>query len=353
MLPIRTLLLGYGLSARAFHVPFLLQNPQYQLVGLVQPRGDSGREAFPTVPHFRRPEEALQALWPELVIICSPNALHAPQARLALEAGAHVVVEKPFALSSGEAEALIALAEAKQRVISVYHNRRWDADFLTLQQVVREGILGRPVQLLSRFDRFRPQIKAGWKEEPAPGSGIFWDLAPHLLDQALLLFGTPQALYAQIRTERTAARTPDAFELFLYYPQVQVQLAAGSLVSASWPRFSLLATKGSYTKGGMDPQEAALRAGLQPGGAEWGSERPDQWGTLLVDNGASVEERCYPSLAGDYGIFYQLLAAAIREGKQHPVPAQEALQVIQLLELAEESDRQGRRLPIASPAAGG
>jgi scyllo-inositol 2-dehydrogenase (NADP+) len=352
--PLRVLLVGFGLSARAFHLPFILTNPAYVLTGIVQPSGNSAKTAFPDLLHFQCLEQALAGIVVELVIITAPNELHAPLARQALLAGKHVVVEKPFALSSREARELILLARERQCVLSVYHNRRWDADFLTLQELIRQGRIGKAVQLLSRFDRFRPRIKPGWKEEPGAGRGIFFDLAPHLLDQALLLFGWPAALYAQLRMEREEARTPDAFDLFLYYSNgLTVQLAAGSLVSAPLPRFCMMGTAGSYTKWGMDPQEEALRAGARPASESWGKETRDQWGVLIIEKGGELMRSSYPSASGNYGRYYVLLAAAIQKGAPNPVPPQEALRVIKLLELAEESHLQGRKLLIVSEGEDG
>jgi scyllo-inositol 2-dehydrogenase (NADP+) len=348
MQAIKTLVVGYGLSAKAFHLPFLRTNSAFAVAGIVQARGQAAREELPAVHHYRSLEEALAHTEAELVVVTTPNEFHAPMVRQALEAGRHVVVEKPFALEVAEAGELCQLAGERQRVLAVYHNRRWDADFLTLKKLLTEGRLGQPAHFVSRFDRFRPQIKRGWKEEPKPGTGIFYDLAPHLIDQALQLFGWPEELYAHIRMERREALTPDAFDLYLYYPELTVHLAAGSLVSASWPRFSLLGTAGSYTKWGMDPQEALLRQGVSPDRPGWGAEPAEAWGTLVRSQEGETLQESYPTMPGNYAGFYAELASAIRQGGQNPVPPEEGLLVMRILALARQSHQEGKRLLLGN-----
>ncbi|AHM59145.1 oxidoreductase domain-containing protein [Flammeovirgaceae bacterium 311] len=344
MNPIKTLVVGYGLSAKAFHLPFLQINPAFELQGIVQPRGNASREELPQLAHYRTLEEALQKGEAELVIISAPNEHHAPMATQALRQGKHVVIEKPFALTVAEAEALCQLAKEEDRVLSVFHNRRWDADFLTLRQLLEEEKVGRPVLLVSRFDRFRPQIKWSWKEEPKQGAGNFYNLGPHLIDQALQLFGWPAEVYAHIRTERREGQTEDAFDLHLYYPDLTVHLGASTLVSARWPRFSLLGTKGSYTKWGLDPQEELLVEGKLPSAPGWGAEKPEDWGTLITGDNDATSSQPYPGVPGNYNVFFTGLAAAIREGGPNPVPPHEALQVMQIIELAYRSQQEGKRL---------
>ena len=342
--PIKTLVVGYGLSAKAFHLPFLTTNPSFSVEGIVQPRGNSSREDYPQLQHYRTLEEALAGSDVEMVVVSAPNEFHVPMANQALLAGKHVVIEKPFALTVAEAAALIQLAEQQQKVLTVFHNRRWDADFLTIRQLLAEQKIGRPVMLVSRFDRFRPQIKHGWKEEPKPGAGIFYNLGPHLIDQALQLFGWPDEIYAHIRTERKEAVTPDAFELYLYYKDLTIHLGAGTLVSATWPRFSLLGTDGSYTKWGMDPQEDLLIEGVLPNGPGWGAEDEGAWGTLVTGDNSGTTSQPYRSVPGNYNNFFSGLAQAIRRGGNNPVPPGEALQVMQIMDLAFKSHQEGRRV---------
>lgn len=341
---INTILVGYGLSGRAFHAPFLLHNPAYKVVAVVQPKGNSAREALPGLEHYRSLEAALQQVAADLVVLTAPNEQHAPLCEQALMAGKHVVVEKPFALNVAEATALLQLAEKQQRVLSIFHNRRWDGDFLTVKKLLQEQRVGVPIMLVSRFDRFRPQIKKGWREETGPGTGILHDLGSHLIDQALVLFGWPLEVYAHLRQERAAAQTTDAFDLYLYYQQLTVHLAAGSLVSAPWPRFSLLGTEGSYTKWGMDPQEAVLRAGGLPSSVTFGKEEKEARGVLNLQQEGALVQQSMATEVGNYGTYYQQLAACIQGQGQNPVPPKEALQVMQLLALAEESYRQSRRI---------
>ncbi|MBW3543996.1 MAG: oxidoreductase [Bacteroidetes bacterium] len=345
MEPIKTLVVGYGLSASAFHLPFIEKDKAFALVGIVQPRGVAARAAYPHLSHYNSLDSALLESTAELVIITTPNALHAPMAKAALEAGRHVVVEKPFALTIEEAQQLTQQARQQNRLLSIYHNRRWDADFLSLQQLLAEGRLGQPLMLVSRFDRWRPAIKPGWKEAPGPGSGIFHDLGPHLIDQALQLFGWPTQVYAHLRRERPEALTTDAFDFFLYYDDKTVQLSAGSLVSAPAPRFKLSGTKGSYIKWGFDPQEALLRKGIPPTASGWGIEPETAWGTLVeIDGDGQSTSQAYPSRPGNYGDYYNQLAAAIMADGKNPVTAEEALQVMQLVALGYQSHEEGRRI---------
>lgn len=342
--PIKTLVVGYGLSATAFHLPFLSTNPAFSVEGIVQARASTAREELPQLNHYRSLEEALTSSKAELVVVTAPNEFHAPMAKAALQAGKHVVIEKPFVIEVTEARELCTLAEKQNRVMTVFHNRRWDADFLTVKKALAEEIVGRPVFFLSRYDRFRPKIKQDWKEEAKPGAGIFYNLGPHLIDQALQLFGWPAELYAHLRQERKGTVTPDAFDLFLYYPELTVHLTAGSLVSAPFPRYSLLGTAGSYTKWGLDPQEDELRNGTLPTRANWGEEPPEAWGTLITGKEGSTKSQSYPSEAGNYGAFFNELAAAIRQDGKNPVSPKEALQVMQIIELAHKSHAEGRRI---------
>ncbi len=347
MAVIKTLVVGYGLSAKAFHLPFLLNDPAYKVIGIVQPRGSSAKQDFPQLQHYRSLEEALAERGATLVVITAPNEFHAPMARTALLDGRHVVVEKPFAVDVAGGEMLAQLAKEQGKVLSIYHNRRWDADFLTLKEVITENRVGQPVMFSARFDRFRPHIRQGWKEEQGPGTGIFYDLGPHLIDQALQLFGWPEFLYAHMRIERPDALTTDAFDLYLYYEKLTVHLSAGSLVSIVAPRFTLLGTKGGYTKWGMDPQEAALRQGIKPVQQNWGMEAESAWGTLvqLSENG-ETESTPYPSHAGNYGTYYHKLAAAIRQEGENPVKPEEALQVMKIIEQALRSNREGKKITL-------
>lgn len=321
--------------AERFHAPLISCEPSMKLTHVVERHTHRSPELYPQVTVVRSLEELLQT-GVELVVILTPNQSHHSLARQALLAGKHVVIDKPMTVSSEEADDLIRVAEQNRRVLSVFHNRRWDSDFLTLRKLLKEGSLGRLVELESRFDRFRPQPKGGWREEPGAGTGVLFDLGSHLLDQALVLFGAPRAVWADVQSQREGVQADDWFRILLDYPETRVSLRASCLAAGPMVRFTARGTKGSWVKRGLDPQENALADGGRPGSADWGVERASQWGTLY--SGQSL--RKVSSEAGSYPEYYRLLARAIREGEEPPVPAREARDVIYGLELCRKSAAQ-------------
>jgi scyllo-inositol 2-dehydrogenase (NADP+) len=270
-------------------------------------------------------------------VIASPNLTHFPLARAALEAGRHVVVDKPFTVSLAEADELIALAAARGRVLTVFHNRRWDGDFLTVRDLL--GRLGEISLFEAHWDRFRPAIKQGWREVPAAGAGLLADLAPHMIDQALLLFGTPDAIAADVLQQRDEATVDDYFDLTLFYGPLRVRLCASTLVAASRPRFAVHGSGGSFVKYGLDPQEPVLKAGGDPRDADAIRDRSD--GLLTLADG-HVER--VPTAPGSYLAFYEAVAASIREGAPVPVDPADAREGLRLIDLARRSASEGRRL---------
>jgi predicted dehydrogenase len=336
---IKTAVIGYGLSARVFHLPFILNQPALELVAISSGQPEL-RLDYPHLQHFDDAAALIERSDAELVVITSPNDSHYPLARQALDAGKHVLVEKPFVVTSTEGKALIALAARRQRTLAVYHNRRFDGDFLTLQQLLHSGRLGEIRYFESHFDRFRPEPSARWREQAGAGSGILYDLGPHLIDQALALFGPPQALSARCRELRTGAESTDYFHLLLHYPDKEVVLHSSPLCAAPMQRFMVQGTEGSYCKFGLDPQEDALRAGKNPAGPDWGCEDPSQHGQL---HSADAMETV-ATLPGDYRQFYTGLVAALQQGAALPVSPADALLGIRLIELALRSSREGRTL---------
>ncbi len=276
----------------------------------------------------------------DLVIVASPNDSHAALAERALLGGKHVVVEKPFTLDSAEAVRLGALARERGRCLAVFHNRRWDGDFLTVRQLIEQGRLGRLYSFESHFDRFRPQVKKRWKEEDVPGGGTLWDLGAHLVDQALQLFGMPESISADLGRQRPEARAVDWFHLLLRYGELRVILRSGSVVHEPWPRFVLQGEADAYLKHGLDPQEEQLKAGLRPGMAGWGAEPAERHGRL--SRGVSV-----PTVPGRYEEFYRQLVAAMSGEGPVPVTAESAGQVIRVLEAARRSASEGRSISFA------
>ena len=328
-------LVGYGLAGRVFHAPTISATAGLRLHSIVQRSGDDAARDWPEARLLRSIDEALGDPAVDLVVIATPNPSHAPLAAAALDAGRHVVIDKPLATSGSEGEALLALATRRQRLLSVFHNRRWDGDFLTVRDLIESGTLGRIVAFESYFDRWRPQVRDAWRERDEPGSGILFDLGAHLIDAALRLFGMPDAVRSRIMRERDGALTDDAFDLDLDCAGVRVRLGASMLAATPRPRFVLRGTRGSYVKYGLDPQEAALRDGDFYRSARWGSELESAWGELRVaDADGTIRARALPTRHGDYRGYYADVASAIRTGASPEVTAAQGLDVIRIIERA-------------------
>ncbi|MDX1617749.1 MAG: oxidoreductase [Balneolaceae bacterium] len=343
-------LVAYGTSGRYFHAPIIDSTPELRLASVVQRHDDSAREDYPDLMIVRSTEELLEDDSIALVVITTPNTTHFELAQMALEAGRHVVVEKPFTPDSVQARKLVALAEEKGKVLSVYQNRRWDGDFLTVRKLTESGVFGRLVEFESRYDRFRNHPKPGdaWREKDLPGSGILFDLGSHLIDQALVLFGMPDRIAADIRRQRSFASADDYFDLDLHYGDdgLKVTLKAGMLVREATPRFRLHGTKASFVKYGMDPQEEALKKGGRPGDEHWGEETEENWGNLISDVNGNQVERKVETEPGCYQAFYSKLAAAIERNTAPPVTATEARNTIRIIELAKRSSEEQRSVPF-------
>lgn len=337
-------LVGFGVAGRSFHAPVIRAVPGLRLKTVVQRSADTAREIFPEVSVVRDLDALLADPEIRLVVVATPNACHFEQARRCLLAGRHVVVDKPFTTTSAEAYELIRLAASSGSVLSVYQNRRFDGDYRTLARLIASGELGRVVRLESRYDRYRPALRPGaWRErKDEPASGILFDLGPHLIDQALALFGMPQAVWADIRVEREGAQVDDAFDVTLYYPGLRVWLGGSMLACAPGPRYVVHGTRGSYLKHGMDPQEAPLRAGRAPEGDDWGLEAESQWGTLATMVDGRPSSRRVPTERGDYRLFYANVRDAIQGAAPLIVTAEHAAKVVRVIELARESSALGR-----------
>jgi len=346
--PIGTALLGYGLSGQFFHAPFLKGMEEYAITDVWVQRPERAEEVRSQgLNPNTNLEEILKSEAVELVVITVPNGMHADLAKRALRAGKHVVLEKPMTITSREADDLIEEARKCDRKLSVFHNRRWDSDFLTVRKLVKERALGRLVEFESHFDRYRPAVKDMWREQPGLGTGLLYDLGPHLIDQALALFGLPEALFADLRIQRSEAKTIDAFELILFYGELKVTLKVGCLVREPLPRFILMGERGSFIKYGLDVQEDALRKGAKPIGAEdWGKEPDSMWGHLHADVAGTAVRGRVESESGDYSAYYRQLADAIRNGGPLPVEGVDGRNVIRLIELAMESHAEGKRIRL-------
>lgn len=346
-MPVVTGVIGFGVSAQVFHCPFISSNSNFKLASVVERSGERSRDAYPWVNVLKSVQAALDDPHIELVIITTPNQTHYELAKQALIAGKHVVLEKPFTVSSAEADELITLAQRQKRILTVYQNRRWDGDFLTVKKIVESGVLGELVEYEAHFDRFRSQLRPhAWREASTAGAGILFDLGAHLLDQAQVLFGLPQTITANIRKQRPGAQTDDNFDLMLDYGSLKVTLKAGMLVREPGPHFILHGTKGSYVKYGMDPQEAALRQGNTPGGTDWGAEPETAWGRLHTEMNGLLFSGKIETAAGNYATFYDRLYEAIRAGADVPVKPEEARNTVRLIELARESSERKRTIDV-------
>lgn len=339
-------LVGYGYVGKVFHAPLVQHTPGLTLHTVVSRDAGKVHADLPQVRVVAEPQQAFADPAIDLVVIASPNDSHAPLALAALDHGKHVVVDKPFTVTLAEAEAVIDRARERGCKLSVFQNRRWDADFLTLQQLLRDDVLGDIAELHSHFDRFRPQVQQRWRESAVAGAGLWYDLGPHLLDQALQLFGTPLGIYADLALQRQAAQAPDYFHVQLRYPRTRVHLHAGSLVVAHDLRFAVHGLRGSYLKQGLDGQEDALRAGAQPGEFGWGEDAlPGQ--LIQVDAQGGSSAQILPSQPGDYRRYYAAMHAAIVDGTPLPVTAEQALEVMRLIELGERSAAERRELAVS------
>lgn len=353
MQQIRTAIIGYGLSGRVFHAPLLMALEAFKVTAIVTSdplKQVQAARDFPLAKILSNTETLFQSALTDvdLVVIASPNMAHFPLAKTALELGCHVVVEKPFTVTADEGFKLANLAKEKQLSLSVYHNRRWDGDFLTAKHLIETGKLGRLVHFESHFDRFRPEFKQGaWREAELPGSGILYDLGSHLIDQALYLFGKPESLYCELLNQKGGA-VDDGFWLSLHYPNgPRVILCSSSLVKEPSPRFTLYATEGAFVKYGLDPQEPIIKAlitsaeseedyqalRLRLSSANWGLETTESYGLLNLSDGKTS----YPTTRGNYLNFYKGVASAILNGDKSPVTAEEGTAVIAVIEAAIKS----------------
>jgi len=318
--------IGYGLAGRAFHAPYVRATPDMALRAIVT---REPAKVLADLPDMRVvPDVAALLAEPDidLVVVASPDALHAEHAIAALEAGKHVLIDKPFATSLADARRITAAGEAAGKQVTVFQNRRWDADFRTLRQLIADGALGEIVQFESHFDRWRPTPTGRWKE--ARKGGVWLDLGPHLVDQAVVLFGRPEGISLDLATMRDGAPSPDYFHAVLRYERHRVILHATKLAAQHGLRFAVHGTRASWIKHGSDPQEAATLAGHAPEGEDWGIDPID--GTLtLGENGAVSPIR---NERGDYRLFWQALARAIRGEDANPVPATEAITVMEVLD---------------------
>ncbi|HEY3597021.1 MAG TPA: oxidoreductase [Paraburkholderia sp.] len=346
--PLKTGLMGYGFAGATFHAPVIEHCGRATVAAIATGQPDKARADYPQaaiVPDL----DALLALADlECVVIATPNDTHFDLAKRTLEAGKHVVVDKPVTLSAADARTLADLARSKGLLFAPFHNRRWDGDFVTVRELLASGELGRVTHFESHFDRFRPTIRERWREDAIRGGGLLFDLGPHLIDQALALFGAPETVSATVKAHRDHASAPDYVHVQLGYAEREVVLHASALTSLAPPRFAIHGTRGSYVKYELDTQEDQLKAGLRPGDVGFGAGNAP--GLLRVLEGENEVERELPTRDGAYAEFYRALAESIREGAPFPVSADDAIDVMAIVELANRSAREGVRLPFVRGA---
>ena len=341
--PVRAGLIGYGYAGKTFHAPLIAATPGLQLACVASSDAAKVHADWPQVEVVADAQALSERDDIDLVVIASPNDTHAPLARAALRAGKHVVVDKPFALDLDEAYAVIAAARENDRLLSVFHNRRWDSDFLGVKQAIGDGLLGRVVHFESHIDRFRPEVRVRWREGAGPGAGLWFDLGPHLVDQALLLFGLPERVQANFARQREGALSDDWAHVVLdYVGGLRAILHASMLVAGGSPRFVVHGERGSLIKRDADQQEAQLKAGVVPGADNWGVD-PD----AFVSHDGGAAPRSIPAPRGDQGQYYVGIERALRGLGSNPVTPDEALAVMIVLETAQRSAREGRSLQVA------
>lgn len=336
---IRVGLIGFGMAGRVFHAPLISSVEGLQLAAVMERTSNKAVERYPAITVYRTLEAMLADPSLGLIVVATPNGTHFALAREILRAGKNVVVDKPMTLTSEEAAELIDLAKTQKVLLAPFFNRRWDSDFLTVQNLLHEGLLGRLVAFESHLDRWRPApLKERlWKENAEAGGGTLLDLGPHLADQALVLFGKPNAVSAEVVREKDGPGVNDAFTIRMRYPGVAVTIAANSLSMPAAPRFHLRGTRGGYVKSGVDQQEAALGKVTRIDDLAWGQEPQANWGVLHVGIDGGSVTRPVPALRGDYRLFYAGIRDALHSKAPAPATGVDAWRVARVLERAAES----------------
>ena len=350
MQPINTALCSFGMSGRVFHAPFISVDPHFKLYAVVERTKNLAEKKYQGVKTFRTLEEMFTDDAIELVIVNTPNYTHYEFVKKALLANKHVIVEKPFTVTVKEAEELIELAYKKNKKLSVYHNRRYDSDYKTIKKILGEKLLGDLAEAEFHFDRYSENIGPKLhKETPGPGTGSLYDLGSHLIDQALQLFGMPDAVFADIRIIRPASKVDDYFDLLLYYPKLRVKIKSSYLVREPLPGYILHGSKGSFIKPKTNIQEELLQANNVPGSTDWGIEPESERGLLHTEKDARLNDEVgqgkvikeyISSERGNYGDYYDVMYDAIRNGKPVPVSAEDGLKVIKIIERAVKSNNE-------------
>lgn len=347
MQPIKTALCSFGMSGWVFHAPFIAAHPGFELQGVWERSRQTAKEKYPQIQSYRSLEELLAAD-NELVVVNTPNNTHYEYAKKALEAGKHIIVEKPFTPTVEEAYDLIETAKKHNRLISVYHNRRFDSDFKTVKKVLQDDSLGDIADAEIHYDRYKLELSPKLhKEMPSPSNGALYDLGSHLIDQALQLFGKPDAVFADCRVIRPASKVEDYFDVLLYYPERRVIIKGSYLVREPLPAFILHGVKGTFLKSRADVQEVALQAFISPDSADWGVEPESEEGLLHTEKDGIVIREKIPTEPGSYLDYYSGMYEAIRNQQPVPVTAEDGLEVVRIIQAAHKSSEEKKVIELA------
>ena len=342
---IRVGLIGYGYASKTFHAPLIAGTSGMTLAAISSSDEAKVRADWPTVSVVADPQQLFSDPSLDLIVIPTPNDTHYPLAKAALEAGKHVVVDKPFTVTLSQARELEALARRCGRLLSVFHNRRWDSDFLTVKSLINDGTLGEVSYFESHFDRYRPEVRNRWREQGGPGSGIWYDLGPHLLDQAITLFGLPVSMAVDLAQLRPGAQSTDYFHAVLAYPQRRVILHSTVLAAAETARYIVHGSRASYIKYGVDPQEERLKNGERLPQEDWGYDMRD--GMLTRVAGDERTEESWLTIPGNYPAYYAGIRDALNGNGENPVPVSQAIVVMELIEMGIESAKHRATLSLA------
>ncbi len=347
MSTIVTGLASFGMSGKIFHAPLLQYHAGFYLKTVVERSKETAQKIYPQINSIKTFEELLNDKEIELVIINTPDNFHASMAAQALEAGKNVIVEKPFTQNINDGEFLINLAKKKNLILSVFQNRRWDGDFLTVKEIINKGMLGRLVEYESHFDRFRNYIQTdSWKEDPDTGTGTLYNLGSHMIDQALVLFGMPKAIQADLNAFRTGGKVDDNYDVRLYYPDIKVTLKGSYLVKEPGPRYILHGTTGSFLKYGIDPQEEDLKAGVSLSNSNWGKDKVENWGILNTEINSLHFKGRIETISGNYLNFYNNIYDVIRKKAILEVKAEDSLNVIKIINAAILSNAENKAVAV-------
>lgn len=337
---IKTAVIGYGLSGSVFHAPILKTMEEFDLTKVASSDKTKVKHDLPEVEVVPELHDVLQDDSIELVIVATPNKFHYQMAKDSLLAGKHVILEKPMVVDTKEAEELIALAREKELMLSIYQNRRWDGDFLTVKKLIEEETLGSINTYIAHYDRFNPRPNDRWKERREMGNGMLYNLGSHLIDQALQLFGEPQEVFADLWNQREASLVDDYFHIILGYQRMRVILHTGSIVKKQGPKYLVHGSKGSFIKFGEDTQESALKNGKLPNEEGWGEENPDNYGTVNFRHNDQEIEQTVKTIPGSYPAYYEGIYRCIRHGEANPVPPEEGMQTIHIIQTAVKSSKE-------------